>query len=469
MNIKGRRHWVRKLSLLFISLAVAGWPLRAGAQTLDTSALERVALEELKTTRTPGAAVALVLDGKVVFARGFGVASVNTGAPVTADMLFRLGSTTKMLTAAMVVSLAEEGKLKLDVPIGTYVQGLPPRLSQATLHQLLSHSSGLRDEATMFGLHDDLALGQTVRTLTDDFFFTEPAKIYSYANPGYWAAGFVGEVVAGKPYADAMNDRLFQPLGMKRTTLRPTMAMTYPLAQGHDQNGTAPPFVVRPAADNAGNWPAGSVFSNVEDLARFVIAFMNGGVIDGKQALPAGAMTRMSTPQVEVQASEPTSYGYGLSIRNDRGIRMLTHGGSRSGYGSSIAVAPDRRAAVIVLANRSGSSLSKTADTAMGMVLGRGPQPEQPVPTAVPMTAEEMRRYAGAYSQTGKAAVELLIQEGKLVIRQGASTLPVIKLGDRRFGSVRPGTARPQEFFLVPGADGRAEYFCRGSRAYKRL
>ena len=459
----------RTLSLLLVTVAVAAWPPPAGAQTFDTAALERVALEELKTSRTPGAAVTLVRDGKVVFAKGFGVASVDTGAPVTPDVLFRLGSTTKMLTAAMVVSLAEEGKLKLDVPIGTYVQGLPPRLSQATLHQLLSHSSGLRDEATMFGLHDDPALGQTVRTLTDDFFFTEPAKIYSYANPGYWAAGFIGEVVAGKPYADVMADRLFTPLGMKRTTLRPTMAMTYPLAQGHEQTGTAPPAVIRPAADNAGNWPAGSVYTNVEDLSRFVIAFMNGGVIDGKQALPAGVVTRMSTPQVEVQASEPTSYGYGLSIRNDRGIRMLTHGGSRSGYGSSIAMAPDRRAAVIVLANRTGASLSKTADTAMGMLLGREPQPERPVPAEVPMTPEEMKRYAGAFSQTGKPTAELLVQEGRLVVRQGGSTLPVIKLGDRRFGIARPGTARPQEFFLVPGADGRAEYFCRGSRAYRRM
>jgi CubicO group peptidase (beta-lactamase class C family) len=443
---------------------------RPAPQDIDVRELERVALDELKSTRTPGAAVAIIRDGTVVFTRGFGVASIETGAPVTPEMLFRLGSTTKMLTAALVVGLAEEGKLKLDVPIGTYVPELPPRLSRATLHQLLSHTSGLRDDATMFGLHDDAALGQTVRTLTDEFFFTGSGKVYSYANPGFWTAGFVAEVVAGKPYADAMNDRVFQPLGMKRTTLRPTMAMTYPLAQGHDERaGSQAPVIVRPAADNVGNWPAGSVFSNVEDLARFVVAFTNGGTIDGRQVLPAGAVERMSSPHVEIPGSEPASYGYGLDVGTDRGVRTLTHGGSRAGYGSSIVMAPDRRAAVIVLANRTGSSLPRTARAAMGMALGREPRPELPVPAEVVMTTAEMGRYVGAYSQTTAPSVELLIQDGKLVIRERGSTLPVIKLGERRFGVVRPGAARPQEFFLVPGVDGRIEYFFRGGRALKRL
>jgi CubicO group peptidase (beta-lactamase class C family) len=467
--MKAHPHRVQTLLPLLTIAALAGLPLLAGAQTLDTSSLERIAADEMKSTRTPGAALALISDGRVVFEKGFGVASVETGVPVTPDMLFRLGSTTKMLTAAMVVGLAEEGKLKLDAPIGTYATGLPPRLSRATLHHLLSHSSGLRDEATMFGLHDDAALGQDVRALTDDFFFTEPGKIYSYANPGFWVAGFIGEVVSGKPYADAMHDRLFQPLGMTRTTLRPTMAMTYPLAQGHESSGDQAPRVVRPAADNVGNWPAGSVFSSVEDLSRFVMAFMNGGVIDGKPVLPPGVVTRMSAPHVETPGVEPASYGYGLTASTDRGVRMLTHGGSRSGYGSAIAMAPDRHAAVIALANRTGASLPRTRAAAMALLLGRDPKPEAPVPAEVPMTAADMSRVAGRFSQTDRVDVELTVENGKLVIRQGGTSLPVVKLGDRRYGIVRPGAARPQEFFLVPGPDGRAEYFMRGSRALKRM
>ncbi len=454
---------------LLVYLSVAAGQAAAQALTQgDLDRLERVARDELASTHTPGAAIAVVRDGKLVLVKGVGVANIETGASVTPDMLFRLGSTTKMLTAALAVGLAEEGKLKLDVPIGTYVPDLPPRLSQATLHQLMSHTSGLRDFATMFGLHDDAALGQTVKTLTDEFFFTAPGDVHSYANPGFWTAGFVAEVVAGKPYADAMKERLFDPLGMKRSTLRPTLAMTYPLAQGHEQSGAAAPTIIRPAADNVGNWPAGSVFSSVEDLARFVIAFMNNGVIDGKQALPSGVVARMSTPSVAIPGARAASYGYGLEVSTDRGVRMLTHGGSRSGYGSSIAMAPDRRVAVIVLANRTGSGMPQTARAAMDLALGRDAAPDTSVPAAVPMTAAEMGRYTGVYSQTATPAAELLIKDGTLAIRQGNSTSAVVKLGERRFGVLLPGAARPQEFFLVLGADGRTLYLFRGGRAYRR-
>ncbi len=456
------------VSLPVLLVVAAGQAAPPPLAQADVDRRERVARDELASPHTPGAAIAVVRDGQVVLTKGMGVSNIETGAAVTPDMLFRLGSTTKMLTAALVVGLAEEGKLRLDAPIGTYVPDLPPRLSKVTLHQLLSHTSGLRDFATMFGLHDDAALGQTVKTLTDEFFFTAPGDIYSYANPGFWTAGFVAEVVAGRPYADAMKERVFDPLGMKRSTLRPTLAMTYPLAQGHEQSGAEPPRIIRPAADNVGNWPAGSVFTNVEDLSRFVIAFMNHGVIDGKQALPPGVEARMETPSVAIPGSEATSYGYGLEIGTDRGVRMLRHGGSRSGYGSSIAMAPDRHAAVIILANRTGSSLPRTMQEALAFVLRRDPPDAATAPREVPMTAQEMSGYVGTYSQTGTPVAELLISQGKLMIKQGNSTLPVVKLGDHRFATVRPGSERPQEFYLVTGADGRTAYLFRGGRAFKR-
>jgi CubicO group peptidase (beta-lactamase class C family) len=369
----------------------------------------------------------------------------------------------------MLVGLAEDGELTLDAPIGRYVPGLSPKLAAVTLDQLLSHRAGLRDEATMFGLHDDSALGQTVRAITDDFFFAEPGRVFSYANPGYWVAGFVGEVVTGKPYADVMNERLFEPLGMKRTTLRPTLAMTYPLAQGHEAPEHLPPRVDRPAADNVGNWPAGSVFSSVEDLSRFVVAFMNGGVLDGRQVLAPGVVARMSTPRIEVPGSEPRSYSYGLMTGVNQGVRMVEHGGSRSGYGSLIRMAPERRAAVVILANRSGSSLPKTAEAAMDLLLSRGSRPEAPAPREVPMTEAEMKRYAGRYSQAKEVGAELLVEDGKLLLRQGGTTLPVIKLGAGRFAIIPAGQTRPQEFWLLLGDDGRAEFLYRGTRALRRL
>src|SRR5262249_32275245 len=134
---------------------------------LDFSQLERVAEQELKQTRTPGAAVAIVHQGRIVYSKGFGVANVETGQLVTPEMLFRLGSTTKMFTAATLVSLAEEGKLKLDEPIGNSVSGLHSSIAALTPHQLLTHTAGLTDESIMNGLHDETALAAGVRVMDE--------------------------------------------------------------------------------------------------------------------------------------------------------------------------------------------------------------------------------------------------------------------------------------------------------------
>jgi CubicO group peptidase (beta-lactamase class C family) len=156
-------------------------------------------------TNTPGAGVGIVSGDRLVFAKGFGVSSVETGAPVTPDMLFRLGSTTKMFTAAALVTLAEEGKLKLDEPLGKYAKGLSPKIASLTAHQLLTHTAGLKDDAPMFGRHDDEALAETVRALNGDFLFAAPGRVFSYSNPGYWLAGYLIEAVGGKPYADVLS------------------------------------------------------------------------------------------------------------------------------------------------------------------------------------------------------------------------------------------------------------------------
>src|SRR5262245_22168541 len=188
--ISSRRNLLAPLTLLCFAFAQPPQQPKP-----DFGELEKVALAELAETNTPGAALGVVSGDRLVFARGFGVSNVETGSTVTPDMLFRLGSTTKMFTAAAVVTLAEEGKLKLDEPIGKYAKGLSPKIAGLTAHQLLSHTAGLKDDAQMFGRHDDEALADTVRALKDDFLFAAPGRIYSYSNPGYWLAGYLIEAV----------------------------------------------------------------------------------------------------------------------------------------------------------------------------------------------------------------------------------------------------------------------------------
>ena len=121
----------------------------------DFSKIEETALAELKEKRAAGAAIAIVSNDQIVFAKGFGTANIETNQPVTPDMLFQIGSITKTFTALAITSFAADGKLKLDVPIGNHAKGLSPKLSKVSLSQLLSHTAGIIDEPDEYGAQDE--------------------------------------------------------------------------------------------------------------------------------------------------------------------------------------------------------------------------------------------------------------------------------------------------------------------------
>lgn len=446
-------------------LLAAFTALVAAAQVreLDPATIERVAIDELHSTRTPGAAAAVILGDRVVFSQGYGVADVETGAPVTGDMLFRLGSTTKMFTAAAVVGLAMEGKIDLDAPVGRYITGLDETIGKLTASHLLSHTSGLHDEAPMFGSHDETALGNGIHAWKADFLFASPGRIYSYSNPGFWLAGYLAEVVSGKPYADVIDDRLFKPLGMKRSTLRPTMAMTWPLAQGHQVENDKL-AVIRPAADNAAGWPAGSIFSSALDLSRFVIAFLNDGYVDGKKVLPSELIKLMSSPHAQIPGGDQ-QYGYGLGLSTRRGVQWVEHGGSRAGYGSLISMAPERRFAVIIVANRSGSGMPKLARAISEAMLGLGPESE-PETKAHALEAAELERYAGVYVN-GSTRIVLTRDGGAMAADLSGTKLRFTRAGDGFLLGEAKGENTAPKLVLVPDSNGGTEFVFSGGRAYR--
>ena len=419
---------------------------------IDFTELDKLVPAELKEKNTPGTVITVISGDQIVYQKAFGVANVETNAEMQPGMLFRLGSTTKMFTAAALLTLAENNKIKMNEPIGNRVKGLNARLARVTPHHLLSNSAGIRDFAAPVISNDDPSLGNMVRGWKDDVFFADQGEIYSYSSPGYWLSGFVVEELYGKPYADAMTELLFKPIGMERTTLRPFLAITYPFATGHVvQEGKA--TIIRPMFNNVAMWPAGSIFSNAKDLSRWVIALMNEGKVEGKQLLSASLINQMVGHHVPVPGETDSYYGYGLTVFKYKGLEFVGHGGFSRGYGSMIQMVPSKKFAVIVLTNKSGETMRKSLNKAMELGLGLKDDDEKPAPVAPP-TASEMSEYVGAYSHAPQTW-EVSIKDGKLFMKFDEKDYAMTKSGERKFTF---GAQNENEVVFVAGKDGKIRF-----------
>lgn len=422
---------------------------------------------ELQRNNCPGAVVAVVLGKEVIYTKAYGLANIETNEPMQADMLFLLASTTKMFTAAAVATLAEAGKLRLDAPLSECVSGLPPAMAKLTLHQALTHSAGLAATASYgnVGPQDDSRLGEMLRAHGARFCLWEPGSIYSYSNVGYWLAGLAIESASGRYYAPAVTDLILKPLGMTGATFYLAKAKARRMAHPHGPANRGPARII-PNLDDlldiAATRPAGKLFCSAPLFARFCIAFMNEGQLEGQRALSPYVIQKLATPYVAVPAGGKRT-GYGLNVDDRDGLRWLSHGGRLSGYGSTVRMCPAQRFAVIVLANKTGVQLTRVQEKAAELVLGIRPSPVAVVDQVQPLDAEEMRRYAGSY--VNKGTIELLVKDGRLVGKEGGL---VTKLGANRFRRAVSGDAPQIDFSFVTTSRGEVEYLVQGIYAFKR-
>lgn len=437
----------------------------AGVATLDSAARAFIA-----RTRTPGLALAVVIGDSSVYATGFGVATLDTtgrggGARVTPETLFQLGSLTKPFTAALAATLADDGRLALDAPVGRYVTGLAPALARVTTAQLLSHSAGIRHETAEYGSHDEGAFGAYARSWTARYAMLPPGLAFSYSNPGFTLAGLVAQEAGGRSYAELMQTRVFDPLGMRSATFRPTVAMTYPLAVGHRgapsgaPNGAPAemPSVVRPLADDTRHWPAGYMYASARDVARFAAAFLSGGRLDGRQALAPGVVRAMQTPRVEVPTElEPAHYGLGLFLETYRGIPTVWHAGDMPGYTAMLRMLPAQRVAVVALLNRQGVRPDPLLDAtlvALGMMPDSTPARPQPL---LPTSAAELAARTGRY--TNAFTVEVRARDGRLFVDRPGGEAALYRIGPDRFTTDSTRRFRPAELEIVPARNGKPAY-----------
>lgn len=309
--------------------------------------------------------------GKVALIRGFGVADRDTRAAVTPKTVFRIGSTTKVLTALGALRMVENGQLNLDQPVNGYLSEFKVP-GAITLRQLLSHTSGLAERIALYGPTDPNALRDYVAGLTRDNTVAAPGQVFSYSNMGYNVAGRVIEQVAGRPFAEQIVGDVAASLGMPATTF----SLSSGVAQGYKDGQP-----VRPIPDNGAQYPSGFALSNAQDMARVLELLLTGGKAGGRQVLPSARVREMETPVLGVPPFKE-AYGLGLWIKQRRGYQSFGHGGNVDGYTSFLETIPSQQLGVLVLCNQDNFSGDAIMEAALDAVKVPKPRPTPPVETA---------------------------------------------------------------------------------------
>jgi CubicO group peptidase (beta-lactamase class C family) len=329
--------------------------------------IEGFVTEQLAAWEVPGCAVAAVRDGEVVLASGWGRRDLETELPVTRDTLFAIGSTTKAFTAATVGALVDDRLLEWERPLRDYVPDLrlhdPVVTDRVSVVDFLSHRSGLpRHDLAWIG-HPGWSRAEVVRRLRFLPLSRDLRESFQYCNLGYMVAGYAVAVLTGTSWEDYLRTRLLTPLGMDRSNLSaddmgadPDHASPYERRQG-----VIVPVPQRPVTALA---PAGAINSCAADMARWLLAQLGGGKLDGQAVMSPDTVARQHQPHMVLPddqifpASTRHAYGLGWLIGRYRDHRLLEHGGGIDGFQTECMLLPDHGVGVAVMTNTSSSLMA---------------------------------------------------------------------------------------------------------------
>jgi D-alanyl-D-alanine carboxypeptidase len=449
--------------LVALALAAVAWGQQPSADSPE--AIVKHVESELAAAKVPGAAIA-VISGDYVLASGYGVVRAGEKTAMTPLTLVHVGSLTKLFTAMAVITALDANNLPLQTPVGKVKPELSPRAAAATFHDLLAQTSGLSDRAGEDGSNDELALASAARDIDDDEFILPGGVVFSYSNLGYALAGAGLEWIARVGFADALRTQVLRPLGMERSTVRPSEAASQAHATGHRIEGGKPVPIDDPANDTR-TWPAGYLWTNATDMNRAMTALVNQGQVSGHPGLEPEVIAKITTPHTPMpNIFVGGHYGYGLMIARDRGVLVYEHGGTLPGFSSILRIAPERRVGVAILTNLDNAPLRRIAQVVLARALGLDTAPP-PTRTETAVTVEEMRPFFGRYENRGTA--EIAERDGKVVfILDGGPPFAVSRIGDHRYlARPKPEVAGP-EFVLQPATATSPAYLHFALWAYVR-
>jgi CubicO group peptidase (beta-lactamase class C family) len=368
----------RILAAGFAALSLAGVAhagparLAPGVEAKIDAAVGR----EVAAGRVAGAAVAVLRDGELVYAKGYGRANLELAAPVSARTVFRIGSLTKQFTAAGVLLLAEQGKLKIDDKLSRYLPDFP-RASEVTLRDLLDHTSGIHNFTESAVIDKISTRGATVDELVADIagqsplYDFEPGTGWWYSNSNYALLGAVIEKVSGKSWAAFMKAEIFDRLGMADTAADDARDVVPGRASGYSLIGGTPGRF-RNADFTAMSVPyaAGALRSTAADMARWNAALYGGKLLKPeslKEMLAPGRLRNGAETQTAIawpggkafappDGYVPGPYAFGLERHSENGRRIIGHDGSIAGFDALMQTYVDEGLTVIVLTNTNGAA-----------------------------------------------------------------------------------------------------------------
>jgi CubicO group peptidase (beta-lactamase class C family) len=302
--------------------------------------------KQLKSDSIPGLSLAVVRDGKIEKARGYGFADVELAVPATEHTVYQWASITKQFTATAIMLLAQDGKVALSDPITRYYTNAPSAWSNVTIRHLLTHTAGIRSYTDLPDFfktaRKDYESAELLALVTDRPLDFAPGEKWRYNNTAYFLLGLIVENVTGHSYGDFLAARIFKPLGMDTARVNHQFEIIRNRATGYDNRSNQ----VRRAEFVSPTQPysAGALVGTVLDLAKW-----DAGLY-GDKVLPASVREEMWTP-VKLNDGKTNNYGYGWQLGDVRGHRYVAHGGGIFGFSTFILRLIDDRLTVIVLCN----------------------------------------------------------------------------------------------------------------------
>ncbi len=432
-------------------------------------------------TDAPGCALGVYQDGKVLYARGYGMASLQNGIALSPRSVLDVGSISKQFTAMAILLLQQEGKLSLDDPIRKYIPEMPAYADKVTLRRALSQTSGLRDLYVMWGQTGRAFAGDTIdalrvitRSAEPNY---EPGARYLYTNSGWILAAQIVYRLTGKTLAQFAEERIFKPLGMYDTRYLADASMVIPnLADSYAPRPGGGFRLARSAYDGA-IMGAGAVQTTVEDFGRWLNNY-DAATIGGRQILETMTTATTLNDGSPATSGANTAYAVGLSVGTLRGLRVISHGGSWAGFRGHFLRFPEQRYAVATFCNFSTSGPDSLARKVAGIYLGDQMQPDSAAMWTASLAAaphrelpvESLRSLVGVWRNDERGEVRRTRLLGDSLVATGGERVRLVPIAGERFRagsgieiSFAGAAARPQQ--MIVRTTGETVTFTRADTA----